>query len=37
MSKGQSYKELIVWQKAMRLVTEVYKLAEGFLKRNFLV
>ncbi len=28
----KSYKELIVWQKAMDLVTEVYKVTEGFPK-----
>jgi four helix bundle protein len=28
MSKGQSYRELIAWQKAMKLVTDVYKIAE---------
>ncbi len=27
-----SYKELIVWQKAMELVVDVYKLTEGFPK-----
>lgn len=32
MAKGQSYRELIAWQKAMKLVTEVYKMAEGFPK-----
>ncbi len=32
MSRGQSYRELIVWQKAMILVTDVYKLADGFPK-----
>ncbi len=32
MSKGQSYRELIAWQKAMKLVTDVYKIAETFPK-----
>jgi four helix bundle protein len=27
---GQSYKELIVWQKAMTLVTKTYLMTEGF-------
>jgi four helix bundle protein len=32
MSKGQSYRELFAWQKAMKLVTDVYKIAETFPK-----
>ena len=32
MSGGQSYRELIAWQKAMKLVTAVYKMVEGFPK-----
>jgi len=32
MAKGQSYRELIAWQKAMKLVTDVYTLAESFPK-----
>jgi len=32
MSKGQSFRELIAWQKAMKLVTDVYKMAEAFPK-----
>jgi len=32
MASGQSYRELIVWQKAMKLVTEVYKITEVFPK-----
>jgi four helix bundle protein len=27
---GQSYRELIVWQKAMNLVTEIYKITNHF-------
>jgi four helix bundle protein len=27
---AQSYKDLIVWQKAMQLVTEIYRITEGF-------
>ena len=29
---GQTYRDLIVWQKAMQLVTEIYKLTENFPK-----
>ena len=27
---GQSYRELIAWQKAMRFVTEIYVVTQGF-------
>jgi len=30
MPRGQSYRELIAWQKAMNLVTDVYRMVEGF-------
>ena len=36
-TKIQSYKNLIVWQKAMDLVDEVYKLTEQFPKSEFYV
>ena len=29
---GQSYKELVVWQKAMQLVTDIYLVTESFPK-----
>jgi four helix bundle protein len=29
---GQSYRDLLVWQKSMQLVTEIYRLADGFPK-----
>lgn len=32
MPRGQSYRDLIVWQMAMNLVTDVYRLVEGFPK-----
>lgn len=32
MKNSKSYKDLIVWQRAMSLVTEVYKLTVNFLK-----
>jgi four helix bundle protein len=28
----KNYRDLIVWQKAMRLVTEIYRFTEGFPK-----
>jgi four helix bundle protein len=31
---AQHYKDLIVWQKAMDLVAEVYRVTEGFPKRE---
>jgi four helix bundle protein len=31
---GQHFKELVVWQKAMEMATEVYKLTDGFPKRE---
>ncbi len=31
---GQHFKDLVVWQKAMEMVTEVYKLTDGFPKRE---
>jgi four helix bundle protein len=31
---GQHFKDLVVWQKAMEMVTEVYKLTENFPKRE---
>jgi four helix bundle protein len=27
---AQSYKDLVAWQKAMQLVTEIYRITEGF-------
>ncbi len=32
MTKLHTYKDLIVWQKSMALVTEIYKLTENFPK-----
>jgi four helix bundle protein len=29
---GQSYRDLLVWQKSMQLVTEIYRLTDGFPK-----
>ena len=29
---GQNYRDLIVWQKSMDLVTEIYRVTEGFPK-----
>ena len=29
---GQSYRQLVVWQKSMRLVTDVYRMTENFPK-----
>ena len=34
MTMAQSYQDLIAWQKAMRLVTEVYKATESFPKEE---
>ncbi len=34
MSLIQSYKDLIVWQKAMELVVEIYKVTENFPKEE---
>jgi four helix bundle protein len=31
---GQHFKDLVVWQKAMEMVTEVYKLTDNFPKRE---
>jgi len=31
---GQHFKDLVVWQKAMEMVTEVYKLTDSFPKRE---
>jgi four helix bundle protein len=31
---GSHFKDLVVWQKAMEMVTEVYKLTENFPKRE---
>ena len=31
---GQSYRDLIVWQKAMEMVTEVYRLTRSFPKEE---
>jgi four helix bundle protein len=31
---GQHFKDLVVWQKAMEMVTEVYRLTDGFPKRE---
>lgn len=31
---GQHFKDLVVWQKAVEMVTEVYKLTDGFPKRE---
>jgi four helix bundle protein len=31
---GSHFKDLLVWQKAMEMVTEVYKLTENFPKRE---
>ena len=31
---AQHFKDLVVWQKAMDMVTEVYKLTDGFPKRE---
>jgi four helix bundle protein len=29
---GQSYRDLVVWQRAMQLVTSIYRVTEGFPK-----
>ncbi len=29
---GQSYRDLVVWQKSMRLVTDIYKMTDNFPK-----
>jgi len=34
MAGGRSYKDLLVWQKAMNLVTEVYNLIKTFPKEE---
>jgi four helix bundle protein len=31
---GQHFKDLVVWQKAMEMVTEIYKLTDSFPKRE---
>ena len=31
---GQHFKDLVVWQKAMEMVTEIYKLTDNFPKRE---
>jgi four helix bundle protein len=31
---GQHFKDLVVWQKAMEMVTEVYRLTDGFPKKE---
>ncbi len=31
---GQHFKDLVVWQRAMEMVTEVYKLTDSFPKRE---
>jgi len=31
---GQSYRDLVVWQKAMEVVTEVYRVSQGFPKEE---
>ena len=31
---GQHFKDLVVWQKAMEMVTEVYKITDNFPKRE---
>ncbi len=38
MNKIKDFKDLIVWQKAMDLVVEVYQLVKkNYLKKNFLL
>jgi hypothetical protein len=34
---AQHFKDLIVWQKAMEMVTEIYKLTDTFRNKKFIV
>jgi four helix bundle protein len=34
LRKVESYRDLLAWQKAMELVTEIYRLSQGFPKEE---